>query len=176
MFMSNTSCKHHKAEHSHKSGCIALCLGGAFFLVSLSGCSVLLATEGATSRDVTLLRMGVHRDAIIEEFGLPERRETIEGRRVDYYRFRLGSSALSRFGRAFSYMVANVFTLGAWELIGTEVETNITEENALHLRVSYSRNERVEDVELEKDKTWVSLQQLKQDENHNTNKRPRNVN
>ena len=142
----------------------------------LGGCSVVLATQGATFKDVDLLQAGTKRTQVVEEFGLPLRSErTDDGGRFDYYRVRQGSPAALRLGRAAGYAMANFLTFGAWELIGSDVEREVATSDAIDVRVTYrqatgGKSDSVSAIHIRNAETgaWISMDEVIKKRNTNT--------
>ena len=86
----------------------------------LTGCSVLLALDGNTDRDYSLLKQGTPRKHILAKFGEPLSTEIKEGRKVDTYEFDEGDEPAPH--RVGVHLMADVITWGAWELIATPFE------------------------------------------------------
>ena len=86
----------------------------------LSGCSVLMALEGDTPPDYSLLTPGTPRSHVLARYGAPLLSETKNGSTFDTYEFEEGDeSAPQRVG---IHLVADIATFGAWEVIGTPYE------------------------------------------------------
>lgn len=59
---------------------------------------------------------------LLAEFGMPSVSEMKDGRRREIFTFKQGTVTARRAGRAVSHGVADVFTLGLWEVVGTPTE------------------------------------------------------
>jgi hypothetical protein len=104
-----------------------------------------MASHQPDKKDTTLLKPGTPRSILLAEFGQPVTSETKEGKHVDFFSFVQGSSQGAKTGRAFFYGVADVFTLGLFEVVGTPAETAMTGDK-LTYEVTYDANDRVEKV------------------------------
>ncbi len=115
-------------------------------VVSASGCSVVMAAKQADKKDVNLLNVGTPRYLTIAEFGLPRKTEEIDGKKTDIFMFTQGYSKGNKMGRAFFHIMADSFTLGAWEVIGTPTEM-IADGKEMKIRVIYNLEDKIEKVE-----------------------------
>lgn len=94
----------------------------AVLAVVLAGCSVYMAANQPAAKNLDLLKVGTPRAELIAEFGQPAVSETKNGRRVDTFSFVQGYSTGAKVGRSLFHGVADVFTLGLWEVVGTPTE------------------------------------------------------
>ncbi|MCG8531384.1 MAG: hypothetical protein MI749_12050 [Desulfovibrionales bacterium] len=93
-------------------------------VISLSGCAVYMAANQPDKKDLSVLEVGTPRKAVIAELGRPIETWTDEtDARHDIYRFRQGYSKGAKTTRAVVHGVADVLTLGVWEVVGTPTET-----------------------------------------------------
>jgi hypothetical protein len=96
----------------------------AITLLMLSGCAVFMAASSPKEKDTNLFAIGTSRSYLIAEFGGPISsnydRET--GYKVEVFKFKQGYSTANNVSRAIFHGVADVFTLGLWEIIGTPAE------------------------------------------------------
>ena len=107
-----------------------------------SGCSVYMASHQPDKKDTTLLKPGTPRSLVLAEFGQPVSSETMEGKHVDVFSFVQGSSQGAKTGRAFFYGVADVFTLGLFEVVSTPVESAMSGDKLMY-EVTYDANDKV---------------------------------
>jgi hypothetical protein len=110
-----------------------------------SGCSVYMASHQPDKKDTTLLKPGTPRSLLLTEFGQPVSSETKEGKRVDVFSFVQGYSQGTKSIRAIFHGVADVFTLGLWEVVGTPTESALNGDKLMY-EVTYDANDRVEKV------------------------------
>ena len=114
----------------------------------LSACSVVMAAKQPGKKDLSIIKVGTTRTEIITEFGAPVAQEIdAEGRRIEHYLFVQGYSTAAKTGRAVFHGVADVFTLGLWEIVGTPTEA-IFDGTAYTLRVVYDVDDKVQESEL----------------------------
>ncbi len=118
-----------------------LCL----LLVFVTGCSVVMATQQPSRMDFSVLSEGVDRSRVIAELGSPLTTEVKDGKRTDVFSVRQGYSTGAKVGRALFHGVADVFTLGLWEVVGTPVEA-IASGTIVKVGVNYDKNDKVEDI------------------------------
>ncbi len=86
----------------------------------LAGCSVLMAMEGDEDRDYSSFRPGTHREDVHQRFGPPVTSITEDGQTVDTYKIEEGDE--SNPGRGVVHLLADLATLGIWEVIATPFE------------------------------------------------------
>lgn len=91
-------------------------------ILGLSGCSVFMAAKQPDYKNVDLFKVGTPRTQLLAEFGNPVSSDTKNGTKCDTFSFTQGYTAGAKAGRAFLHGVADVFTLGLWEVIGTPTE------------------------------------------------------
>lgn len=119
-----------------------LCSTGIF---TSTGCSVFMAAKQPRKMDLTLLRTGTARTRLLAEFGQPAWSETKDGKKVDMFSFRQGYSKAAKTGRALFHGVADVMTLGLWEVVGTPTEM-IFDGTKMAYEVTYDAEDRVEKI------------------------------
>jgi hypothetical protein len=118
----------------------------ALFLGGLTGCSVFMATKQPEKKDLSVLEPGTSRKFVIAELGVPYLSEMEAGKKVDHYGFTQGYDTVTKTTRAVLHGVADIVTLGAWELIGTPTESAF-DGTEVRLKVTYDYADRVESVE-----------------------------
>lgn len=100
-------------------------------LMMSSGCSVFMAASRSTKTDISCLRPGENRLAIINSLGPPDTSVKMEsGGSHDYYKIAL--NAQSKGGKTASvigHVAMDVLTLGLWEIIGTPLELAVQDKN-----------------------------------------------
>jgi len=82
-----------------------------------------MATKQPNKKDVSVLRPRVSRSQVIAELGQPVLSEHLNGCRVEVFVFTQGYSKATKTTRAFAHGVADLLTLGLWEVLGTPTET-----------------------------------------------------
>jgi len=115
--------------------------------VATFGCSVFMAASQPGKKDLKVLEKGTPRDAVVAELGRPTfTEEDPEGRYCHQkFAFEQGYSGLAKGSRATFHFVADVFTLGLWELVGTPTEMYF-DGTEVSLEVLYDDEDRVESV------------------------------
>ncbi|MBC6498060.1 MAG: hypothetical protein GDA54_07090, partial [Alphaproteobacteria bacterium GM7ARS4] len=93
------------------------------------------------------------------------------GGRIDFFEIKQGSRAAVRLGRALGYAAANFFTFGAWELIGSSVETNVGSAQIISVRVMYRfsrlhREDVVTRVHFKHGDEWLTASEIEEREEH----------
>ena len=86
------------------------------------GCSVYMAANQPSQKDLSLLSKGQPRAKLLAEFGTPIHTEQNNGQRKDIFTFTQGYHGGVKAGRAILHGVADVATLGLWEAVGTPSE------------------------------------------------------
>lgn len=114
-------------------------------LFILSGCAVLLASNQPELKNTSLFAVGTPRSKLIAEFGIPTIIENRNGKNYDIFIFIQGYSKSAKTGRAIFHGVADVASFGAWELIGTPIET-IFDGNRMVFEVSYDEENKVSNI------------------------------
>jgi hypothetical protein len=93
---------------------MVLCLG-------LSGCSVWMAASGHKEPNLGAFNIGSTRGQVEQQLGTPKSTVTLDdGCRQDTYEYKINAEPAP--GRAVAHGVADVLTLGIWEVVGTPVE------------------------------------------------------
>jgi hypothetical protein len=115
------------------------------FIVPISGCSVFMAAEQPTAKNIELFKTGTSREVLLAEFGQPLISEETDGKKVEIFTLVQGYSKLVKTGRVIFHSAADVFTLGLWEIVGTPTEMFFNgKEMAFH--VSYDENDHLDEV------------------------------
>jgi len=97
---------------------------GIFSILFLSqGCSVYMAGTQPPKVDVATFEAGMSRDQVISKLGVPVSSTKHEdGTRTDIFEFYRGSATGWKVGRATFNALADVFTIGLWEIVATPTE------------------------------------------------------
>ncbi len=114
-------------------------------ILCLGGCSVFMAAKQPDKKNVDLFKVGTPRQLLLAEFGLPISSEMKEGKKCDIFSFTQGYSTGSKTGRAVFHGVADVLTLGIWEVVGTPTEAIFSGDKMVY-QVTYDDNECVDSV------------------------------
>lgn len=112
---------------------------------SLSSCSVYMATQQPEKKDVSLFKKGTPRSVLLGEFGYPIAQTDHDGKKWDIWKFRQGYSGGAKTGRTVGHAVADVFTLGLWEVVGTPIES-VADGNNVAYEIAYDEHGNVSDV------------------------------
>ena len=107
-----------------------------------SGCSVYMASTQPGERDMSVLKEGASRSQVIAALGAPIWSGEKGGDKIDVFRFTQGYSKGAKVARALFHGVADVFTLGLWEVLGTPIEA-IASGTETKVEVTYDKDERV---------------------------------
>ena len=108
----------------------------------LSGCSVLMAVNQPSKKNTSILEEGTSREFVLEEFGSPAFSEMREGKKIDVFSFYEGSAKGWKAGRAVFHVIADLLTLGIWEIVGTTIEI-MAKGDKLNARVFYDNEDRI---------------------------------
>lgn len=114
-------------------------------LVAASGCSVYMAAKQPSAKKISLFQPGTPRNLLLGEFGSPIVSEDREGRKIEIFRFIQGYSTGVKTGRVVFHSVADVFTLGLWEVVGMPTET-VFSGSEMAFQVSYDDDDHVDEV------------------------------
>ena len=125
-----------------KLGLCTLLIVGTF---NVTGCSVFMAAKQPEKKDTKMLAVGVPRAVILAEFGAPVSTVKNGDETVDIFSFKQGYGKAVKFGRMMFHGVADVATLGLWEIIGTPVESGFDGNNIAY-QITYDQNDNVKTV------------------------------
>jgi len=117
----------------------------SFVLFLSSGCSVFMAANQPDKKNVDLFNVGTQRSMLIAEYGAPTESENRDGKDYDTFKFVQGYSTGAKVGRAVFHGVADVFTIGLWEVVGTPAEA-IFDGQQMAYEVSYDGENKVDQV------------------------------
>jgi hypothetical protein len=121
---------------------------GTFLLINIlatTGCSVFMAAKQPEKKDTTMLVVGVPRATVLAELGAPVSTVKKGNETIDIFSFKQGYGKASKFGRALFHGVADVATLGLWEVIATPVESSFDGNNVAY-QITYDENENIKNV------------------------------
>ena len=116
----------------------------------LSGCGAVMAGKRSVSRgDATVLAVGKARAEVEAELGPPDMISKIDDGKTKVI-YRMDPAAHSRGGRnaaVAGHVVADILTLGLWEVVGTPVE--LAAQDEIHnFNVVYNSGDIIESVEV----------------------------
>lgn len=122
-------------------------LAATISIVALTqtGCSAVMAAKQPPKKDLSVFSQGMPRSAILAEVGAPISSEVKAGNRVDVYSFKQGYSTANRVSRTVLHGLADVATLGLWEIIGTPTEAAFAGKQAA-FEITYDANDRVQNI------------------------------
>jgi len=106
-----------------------------------------MATQQPDKKDLSQLHEGASREDIILELGEPIESKNGSNGLVDVYKFIQGYSSGVKTSRAVLHGVADVFTLGLWEAVGTPTEM-IADGSEIILKVHYDWNNKVKNIDV----------------------------
>ena len=120
-------------------------VAGALMVSMLSGCSIYMAASQPQAKKISLFKVGTPKSLLMAEFGTPQAKITRKGKEYEIYAFETGSHTGVKAAKVGAYAVANVFTLGLWEVVGTPLETLIRSTDMAY-EVSFDKNDLVDHV------------------------------
>jgi len=114
----------------------------------LTSCSVYMAANKPSKKDLNVLDIGTPRDVILGEFGPPNKTiHNEEGELVESWSFKQGDSTGVKVVKTAFHAAADVFTLGLWEVVGTPAEI-ILEQDLRTYIVTFDKDENVKGVKV----------------------------
>jgi len=114
-------------------------------LITGNGCSVYMAAKQPNLKNIDVLAVGTPRRLVVAELGQPQSSEKKDGKRIEVFSFVQGYSKGAKAGRAIFHGLADVFTLGLWEVVGTPTEA-IFDGHRISYEVTYDTSDKVEKV------------------------------
>jgi hypothetical protein len=116
-----------------------------FSLFFFSGCSVYMAANQPSAKNVDLFKVGTPRGLLLAEFGLPIVAEVRDEKKYEIYKFTEGYSNGAKAGRAMLHGVGDVLTLGLWEVVATPTEIAF-DGDEIAFQVRYSETDLIDEV------------------------------
>jgi len=104
-----------------------------------------MAANQPDKKNVDLFTVGTQRSLLIAEYGAPTESEERDGKQYEIFKFIQGYSTGAKAGRAIFHGVADVLTIGLWEVVGTPTEA-IFDGDQMAYEVSYDGENRVDQV------------------------------
>ncbi len=126
---------------------ICVAVFGVFLIFTMQGCSVVMAAKQPGKKDLSVLKPGTSRGIVLAELGQPTATEMQNGTRVDIFSFVQGYDKVNKGVRTAGHAVADVFTLGLWEVVGTPTEM-IFDGDKVAYQVKYNRSDEVAEAVL----------------------------
>ncbi len=114
--------------------------------LSLSACSVYMAATQPPKKNLGVFEVGTPRSELLAEVGPPSHTEIKDGKKTELFTFVQGYSTGTRVGRSIFHGVADVFSVGLWEVVGTPIE-GVFSGNEMTVQVTYDADERIEHVD-----------------------------
>lgn len=111
-----------------------------------SGCSVMMAARAPERIDMDVLNLGEPRGRVVSELGVPVQSREVASGGSDVFAFKQGYSLPERTGRAAFHGIADLATIGLWEIVGTPIETSLRGEE-VRVQVDYDTSDRVRRIE-----------------------------
>jgi outer membrane protein assembly factor BamE (lipoprotein component of BamABCDE complex) len=112
-------------------------------LILASGCSVYMAAKQPDQKNLDILAVGTPRNLVLAEMGQPMSTEEKDGKITDVFSFVQGYSKGAKTGRAVFHGLADIFTLGLWEAVGTPTEA-VFDGDKMAYEVKYDTDKKVE--------------------------------
>lgn len=119
-----------------------------FLIISVltqQGCAVFMAATQPDYKNTNVLEKGTSRANVIAELGQPVLTGEKDGKKTDIFSFIQGYGKGNKAFRALFHGVADVFSLGLWEVIGTPAES-VAKGRKIKIEVIYDSEDRVEQV------------------------------
>lgn len=111
-------------------------------VLTSSGCAVVMASNQPSKKNLSVLNTGISRNHVIAEFGAPVASEYKDGQRVEIYTFQQGYSKANKTSRVIWHGLADVASIGLWEVIGTPAESYF-DGKKLSYQVIFDQNDNV---------------------------------
>jgi hypothetical protein len=112
----------------------------------LTGCAETTAGRMAAAqpepRDLSVLREGTPRAVVVAQLGQPVWSGDVESKRLDLFEFKQGYSRGTKTTRVILHGLANIVTVGLWDIIGRPIEA-IHSGTPMRIEVTYDETERV---------------------------------
>ena len=135
-----------------------------YLLLVIQGCSVMRATSGPDNKDLSVLERGTHRHMVLAELGPPVTTETEDdGSKLDIFSFKQGTNGAAKAGKAISYGILAIGTLGLSELVTNPIEGTLGKGADIQLKVGYTADDLIDEVVVLKDDRWIPIQDLRVD-------------
>lgn len=117
----------------------------SLIIVVIASCAVIKATNQPGAKDMSVLNKNTPRANVIAELGKPVMSEVKNGQQIDVFNFTQGYSTAAKTARALGHSVADVMTLGLWEVVGTPIE-GIANGEVNQVEVFYGKDKKVTKV------------------------------
>ena len=115
--------------------------------VAVSGCSIGMAMSGKKAPDLAVVKTDAYRQDIELQLGPPVQASSNDlGGVTAVYDYEVGNEPSA--GRAIGHGVADLLTLGAWELVGTPVEA--VQGDKYRLTIAYDKDNKAKTISSQK--------------------------
>ena len=104
-----------------------------------------MAAKQPEKKDTKILVVGVPRATVLSELGAPISTVRKGSETIDIFSFKQGYGKAAKFGRAMFHGVADIATLGLWEIVGTPVESSFDGNNVAY-QIIYDEHDNVKNV------------------------------
>ena len=99
-------------------------------LISVSGCSAVMAAKGKREANITALQMGDSKNVVHAKIGYqPIRIQANGNKQIEIYEIEFGNEP--SMGRAIAHGTLDLLTIGLWEVVGTPLEATAGEKSYL---------------------------------------------
>ena len=116
------------------------------FLLSVTGCAAIRATQQPGKKNLGVLSPGTPRSHVIAELGAPLWSDEKDGVTTDVFAFKQGYTKGIKAGRALVHGAADVATGGLWEVVGIPAES-LADGSDVKVEVTYDDRRAVKTVE-----------------------------
>jgi len=127
----------------------------------LQACSVAKTMDNPDYKDLSILKPGNERAAIIAELGPPIATIEENGQQVDIFKFKQGAHGGTKAAKAVGYTLVGIATLGVSELLLWPTETYAGAGAEMQIKAVYNKDYRLDHIKVLKDERWLKLDELK---------------
>jgi len=119
---------------------------GLFLLIFLAqGCAVQKSARLPPLKNLKVIKVGAHRSEIIAEIGNPVASEETDFGILEVYIFDKGVSSAGRALRTGVHVLADIYTLGLWEAVGTPLEAE-TGRRDVKLQLVFTKQKQLSEI------------------------------
>lgn len=104
-----------------------------------------MAAKQPDAKNLDVFAVGTPRALVLGEMGQPITSEIKDGQKTDIFSFTQGYSKGAKTGRAVFHGLADVFTLGLWEAVGTPTESAF-DGTKVSYQIDYDTTDKVKKV------------------------------
>ena len=124
---------------------LTICTFLLFNILNTTCCSVFMAAKQPENKYTKILVVGVPRATVLSELWSPISTVRKGSETIDIFSFKQGYGKAAKFGRAMFHGVADIATLGLWEIVGTPVESSFDGNNVAY-QIIYDEHDNVKNV------------------------------